>query len=212
MNLSKKSVLWRHDIDFSLGMAEKIARIESNEGVKSTYFILLHGEFYNLLEKESSEVLLRIIKLGHDIGLHFDTHYYKITNRSNLVEYLLFEKAILEKIFKVQIKSFAFHITDDLTRSFHERTYGSLINVYSKYLREICDYCSDSNGYWRFRRLEDVLVEAKAKYLHVLTHPAFWQEKIISPKQRLWNVIKERSNRTKNWYKHMTITYGRKYF
>ncbi len=36
-------------------------------------------------------------------------------------------------------------------------------------------YVSDANGYWRFRRLLDVLVEGTDVRLHVLTHPGWWQ-------------------------------------
>jgi hypothetical protein len=44
------------------------------------------------------------------------------------------------------------------------------------YFRQEVGYCSDSNGYWRVRRLEDVLREAKDERLQVLTHAEWWPE------------------------------------
>ena len=32
-----------------------------------------------------------------------------------------------------------------------------MINVYAKYFIENVEYCSDSDGYWRHKRLEDFL-------------------------------------------------------
>ena len=64
-------VLWRHDIDSSVHRALKLAKIEKKLGVKSTYFLRLHSEWYNLFEKEVYDKINDIIKLGHYIGLHF---------------------------------------------------------------------------------------------------------------------------------------------
>ena len=47
------------------------------------------------------------------------------------------------------------------------------------------DYVSDSNGYWRFRRLDAVLADADVERLHVLTHPEWWPPEPMSPRARL---------------------------
>ena len=43
-------ILWRHDVDFSVHRAKKLAQIESEERVHSTFFFHMHSEFYNLME------------------------------------------------------------------------------------------------------------------------------------------------------------------
>jgi len=68
-----------------------------------------------------------------------------------------------------------------------------MINAYSKYLKSNFGYCSDSNGYWRFERLEDVLKEAKHEKLQVLTHPGWWVETPMSPRQRIQRCIDGRA-------------------
>lgn len=203
-------LLWRHDIDFSVHRAAKLAEIESKEGIKATYFILLHSEFYNLLEKETSYLIKKIITLGHDIGIHFDTHYYDLTNETELETYLDMEKEFLEKIFHVKISSFSFHINDVFTQCFTKDQYAGLTNVYSSFFKQKAGYCSDSNGYWRFRKLINVLRDRKDKCLQVLTHPGLWQDKEMSPRQRIWRAIEGRAKKTKLWYNQTLKQYGRK--
>ena len=55
-----KEVILRHDIDNSLEDALKFAEIEARSGAKSTYFVLLGTEFYNVFTKESKNILKKI--------------------------------------------------------------------------------------------------------------------------------------------------------
>lgn len=61
--------LWRHDIDFSPHRAYRLAQIEAVEGVKATYFVHLHSNFYNAFEREVVNLICAILDLGHDIGV-----------------------------------------------------------------------------------------------------------------------------------------------
>ena len=51
-NKNERFILWRHDIDFSVHTAFKLAEIENELGITSTYFIHLHNEFYHFWERE----------------------------------------------------------------------------------------------------------------------------------------------------------------
>jgi hypothetical protein len=206
---SEEFIIWRHDVDFSMHRALKLAQIEAEEGIKSTYFVLLHSEFYNLLEKEISELLKNIIELGHDVGLHFDSHYYNISNEKELEDKLLFEKTIIEGIFNIKINSFCFHINNDFTLKCNKANYAGLINAFSEIFQKEIAYCSDSNGYWRFKRLEDVLIDSEIKKLQVLTHPELWQDEIMSPKQRVYRCAELRAEKTKQWYDNVLKINGR---
>ena len=86
-------VLWRHDIDFSVHRAAKLAKIESDLGVKSTFFFKLHSEFYNLFEKEVLCKAQEIVELGHDVGLHFEYHFYNDSKKFQ--KNMIWEKKIL---------------------------------------------------------------------------------------------------------------------
>ena len=72
-NYVNSSILLRHDLEFSIPIALKMAHIEAALGIKATYFVQLHSEFYNALEKDSIKSILAIKNLGHQIGLYFDS-------------------------------------------------------------------------------------------------------------------------------------------
>ena len=73
---ARRCVILRHDIDTSLSQAVRLAELEAEEGVWSTWFVLLRTDFYNAFSKAGTEALLRIQSLGHEIGLHFDEASY----------------------------------------------------------------------------------------------------------------------------------------
>ena len=50
----------------------------------------------------------------------------------------------------------------------HVPMLAGMVNVYGSVFRENYEYCSDSNGYWRFKPLMDVLVKETSSRLHVL--------------------------------------------
>jgi hypothetical protein len=173
----------------------KLAKIEMEEGVKATYFLLLHSEFYNALEKDVVKCILQIIKYGHNLGLHFDPNFYDLTNRSSKLEYYLkIEKQLLENIFETEINVFSFHNPDigNWLQVDREKIAG-MVNTYSAYIRDKYTYCSDSNGYWRFKRLEDVLLKEDNEKLQILTHPGWWVPTVMSPRERISRCIEERA-------------------
>ena len=85
INSSKNFVLNRHDVDYSVENALKIAQIENKFDAKSTYFIMLHSEFYSFLEKKNLVLIKEINRLGHDIGLHFDSQFYNIKDKNSVL-------------------------------------------------------------------------------------------------------------------------------
>lgn len=207
-----KNVIWRHDIDFSVHRALKLATIEAEEKIISTYFIHLHNESYNALELEAAKRIYKIIDLGHDIGIHFDPFFYKIENKrfDQLEYYLKLEQEFLKNVFGKEIRVFSFH-TPDIGGWFDisQEKIAGLINTYSQYFKEKYSYCSDSNGYWRFKRLEDVLSEAKEKRLQILTHPEWWVPEAMSPRDRISRCIDGRAQNQHRWYDNLLKEMGR---
>ena len=189
------TVLWRHDIDLSMHCALKLAEIEAEMGVRANYFVLPHSEFYNIFEKEVTEILFRIKELGHNIGLHFDSHYYGITSEDNLEEFLLKEVEMFRSFFNIEIKAFSFHNTTEFTLSCEKDTYAGLINVYAESIKKNYDYCSDSNGYWRYRRLKDFLMDDSIVNAQVLTHPGWWLDEVMAPFDRIKGIVKARHDK-----------------
>lgn len=197
---NSKFLLCRHDVDISPHRALKLAIIENEEAVSATYFWHMHSEYYNIFEKEIFDIIKKITALGHYFGIHFDSHFYDIQTQYQIEECLQKEKNILENMFGVNIKAFSFHNTNPFVMSCRNWEYAGLINTYAEYFQKNVTYCSDSNGYWRFQRMADIVEKAEASCLQLLTHPEWWQEEIMSPWEKIQHSVNSRGEKVKNNY------------
>ena len=102
-----RCVILRHDIDNSIDKSVKLAELEAELGVKSTYFVLLTSDFYNPSSKKSIEGLHRIQKLGHEIGLHFDEMAYD--DLEDVVGAIQKEAKLLSEILGIPITTVSMH-------------------------------------------------------------------------------------------------------
>lgn len=206
----KKSILLRHDLEFSVPIALKMAQIEADLGIKATYFVQLHSEFYNTLEKVNIQAIKEIQKLGHQIGLHFDSHFWNIESEGQLEKHISFDKNILEQYLELEIKAFSFHNNTDFTLSCRKEKYAGLLNVYSDYFRNHYAYNADSLGYLRYERLEDRLKEAKEEALQILIHDGMWQDEVLPPRRRVYKVIDDHAAFMKKSYDETLIKFRAK--
>jgi peptidoglycan/xylan/chitin deacetylase (PgdA/CDA1 family) len=203
-------ILLRHDVEFSVPIALELAKIENKLGINSTFFIQLHSEFYNALEEKTFNLIKEIEKLGHQLGLHFDSHFWKINDENQLVKYLEIDKETFSKYFDSSPLVFSFHNNDSFTLSCNKDKYAGMINVYSNKYKHEFGYCSDSTGYWRYERLEDRLREAKDNILQILIHDGMWQEKILPPRRRVYKVIDDNAEFMKKNYDMKIKQFGAK--
>jgi hypothetical protein len=74
---TEPQLLLRHDVDLSLDEALKIAEIDAAEDWRATVFVLVATEFYNVFTHAGRTAILNMMRLGHEIGLHFDGSVYK---------------------------------------------------------------------------------------------------------------------------------------
>lgn len=207
--LNERSVLWRHDIDMSLNRAVRMAEVEAEEGVSSTFFIYLHSEFYNVLEAGQLRLAKRLVELGGRIGLHFNPTFHNIANESELEYWIKKEADVLTDLLKVEVAAFSFHDTNPFILSCEKSDYGGLVNCYSSYFKKEVSYCSDSNGIWAYQRLRDVLQKATEPRLHVLTHPEWWQETAMEPREKVFRSADGRARKVVGDYVNGVAAFGR---
>ena len=107
----EQCAILRHDIDFDIYKSLQLANLERKRGVRSTYFVLLTSDFYNVFSKESCDCLKEIINCGHDIGLHFDeVRYPELScNIDALKEKIIEECEILSEAIKQPVKCVSMH-------------------------------------------------------------------------------------------------------
>ncbi|MEQ8612611.1 MAG: hypothetical protein RIC37_01200 [Gammaproteobacteria bacterium] len=202
-------LLWRHDLDFSVNRALVLANVEHQENIKSTYFINPHSEFYNIAEAGQHKIIQKILFLGHDLGLHFDAAFYNILNEQEINILVEKEAEYLHALFGVKPVAFSFHNPVEANFTCEADHYGGLVNCYSKKFKVEVPYCSDSNGYWRFQRLYNVLYAANEPCLQVLTHPGWWQDEPIPPRQRIFRSVYGRAAATMRIYDSGIKAHGR---
>lgn len=198
---TNRFVVWRHDCDMSLNRALSIAEIDKAAGAKSTFFIYPRSEYYNVLEPSQKELLLEIASLGHEIGVHVDLSCHgEINSDIELVRSIEKDARIVEDILQTEIGVFSFHNPDSSSDKFKEASYGRFINCYSQWIFDNTEYASDSNGYWRHRPIPELLEVQEIQRIQVLTHPEWWIEQDVPPRDRVLRAVFGRAIRLMNQY------------
>jgi hypothetical protein len=171
---SGRFALWRHDVDLDLAAAREIAAVERDEGVTSTYFLMLQSGFYNLFTREGERTIRELRALGHLVGLHCDlevprtapvsTDYVetRVARDLRLAETMFGAGAIDPVV--------SFHNPPDavLRRSF------SFYSTYQEQFFGAIAYFSDSNRHFRSGEPEEFLSRTPATGVSILLHPVLW--------------------------------------
>lgn len=167
-----KCAILRHDIDNSIEKALKLAELEAKLGVKSTYFVLVTSNFYNVASKKNMDGLQKIQMLGHEVGLHFDEMAYD--ELDNVVVAIKKEAGILSDIIGSEITTVSMHRPSQKTL---EANYEipDMINSYGKIFFNDFKYLSDSRRRWR-EPVIDIINSGKYDKLHILTHAIWYNE------------------------------------
>lgn len=173
-----RSVLLRHDIDYSLPDALHMARLEANMGVRATYFLLLGSPFYNLLSPENSAAARELCALGHEVGLHYDVA--ALLAGGEPLRVLDAQAALLGELSGQPVASIAMHNPsvngEDVCRS------APYINAYAPQYTGA--YHSDSCMAWRDSFITLLGGELPPR-LQLLIHPCLWTEQRLPRAQKL---------------------------
>ena len=187
-------VVLRHDVDFDLVKAHKLAIVESNLDISSTFHIIPDSPFYSLEMKENKALLQEIVGMGHDVGLHWDIRRKdrpasEILNKNMLDEYIKMEAVYLEKCTGTNVTTVSFHCPmPELLRG--EIMLGGLVNAYANEFMD--EYISDSAGQWRHGDPLEDFKEMKWENIQVLTHPIWWNNVSRAPSDSLEDLYQER--------------------
>lgn len=74
-----KTIILRHDVDLKPGNALEMAGLEKEFGIKGSYYFRAVPESYD------EEIILKIAKMGHEIGFHYES-VSTVTSRKLKVE------------------------------------------------------------------------------------------------------------------------------
>jgi hypothetical protein len=206
-------VLWRHDIDYSVHRAARLAQIEHERGLSSTYLFGLNMPFYDLRDPNVLCKAKEILALGHNAGLHFDPTVHGLENSAQeaLEQCMAAERNTLQSLLDAPVDVVSFHnptVGDFL--DVDKDSLGGMVNVYGPRFRDGYEYCSDSNGYWRFEPLGEVLESGASQRIQVLTHPAWWTPEPMPPRMRIERCVLGRARRVMVDYDALLKKCGRR--
>lgn len=157
-----KYVILRHDVDYDLDRAYKMAVIENRYNIHSTFFLLLTSDMYNVM---NSNIVKDLWTLGHRVGLHYDLAKNSDVYRQN---------EVLSVFAGTQISEIAAH-NPSLHPKDNFRSGKWLNSAYSDKFTKDTTYISDSCGKWTW---DWANVPDK---IQLNTHPINWSE---SPRDR----------------------------
>lgn len=180
---NRKTVILRHDVDYTLNGVPQLAEVENKLGISATYCFRVHAHEYNLFTPHVHQLVQCLRTFGHEIGLHIEATTVARALDKDPGQLIEIEKRALELAAECPVITASEH--RDISHVVHNTPYFHEIhNIhdfgfknYSMEDRFFKDmkYLSDSNGVWR----EGDLIEHLGKHdrFQVLIHPDWWFEK-----------------------------------
>ena len=177
-----KHCILRHDVDNDLDAALKMALLEYKIGISSTYFLMVRSPIYNLFSRSNSDLVKEIIKLGHQIGLHYD-HGYDVKrgmSASDTHKEVISHSQMIENEFGQKIKTVSYHQPSVAILN-NEVDTPNFINTYDKSLSKYFKYFSDSNRKLSLTEDNNKFIDnlnlhkiIGDKNIQLLIHPMWW--------------------------------------
>lgn len=165
----------RHDVDYSPDAALKLAEQEAGRGIHATYFLLLNGFYYNLLNPQHATVARRLIAMGHEVGLHYDVNFLEAFPREKWGELIRMQAALLGELSGFRVMTIAMH-QPGLNGDDPLRHSGDYLNAYDDRFCRDMPYVSDSCRAWWDPAWEMLASGNTPPRLQLALHPINWAE------------------------------------
>lgn len=206
LNSTKKKCLLRHDIDYCLSSALRIAEIEKEQEVNASFYFLMDSQYYNPVSPESMKIIKEIASMGHEIALHFDYSAYPTTEHYDVIQN---HSQILSRASKSKTTSVSFHnpgiYKDGIVR---DETYHTLYNTYANNITSRFVYFSDSLCRFRDKNFMNKITSGSINNLHLLIHPIWWISEGKQRDEKMINFLNKKQKHFLNDYKKIIEQYG----
>ncbi len=169
-------VYWRHDVDVDLDAALDMARLEAEEGIRSTYFLMVDSVFYNVFAPAGRRVVDKIAELGHRLGLHCDLGMAREAKpvTAEVEGKVRSDFARLTTTFAPDLfcRIVSFH---NPSQGVLRQTFTGFCSTYEARFFGAVKYLSDSNRIWREGSPEDWFGKGERRQFAILLHPVIWE-------------------------------------
>lgn len=167
------AIILRHDVDFDVEAAYKLALLEMECEIRSTFFFLTSCQTYNLFSAPNRLKLSKLAEMGFEIGLHFDPTLYGDIGIDQLNEYVEQEADRLSQITGDATNSVSLH-----NPSIHGQypIFKDYNNAYDSQMFSDDRYLSDSRMNFRGKDPYVFIEQAKDYPIQIVLHPLHYSE------------------------------------
>jgi hypothetical protein len=180
-------IVLRHDVDLSVRDALKMALMEADRDIATTYCFLLTSALYNPLERDQREQIREIESLGHEVALHFSTHEYwepdEEPGAADLDRRIDEERTVLDTLISGTTETVSFHGPPSWVLN---RDLDDIRNAYAPAYFEGMTYVADSGQRWR---TSPPVIDDFRESAQVVVHPGLWSESDRSFEQRIERAV-----------------------
>ena len=168
------AVLLRHDLDLDIEPAFRLAQLEKQQGVRSTFFVMTTSPTYNPASPHNRDRLRQMAADDFEIGLHFDPVIYGEADSEDLQEHAETEARYLSTITGAEVRSISLH-----NPSVHGQFpfFQDFINAYDPAVFDEERYLADSRMLFSGKDPFAFALQAKDRPVQILLHPLHYSEK-----------------------------------
>lgn len=176
-------VIMRHDVEFSVKRAYALAKYEHAHGFKSIYFFQISNNTYNLFSGRNLDYVGEILRMGHQVGLHF--HLRGGEDLETVEREIREDVEILQKKVHGGSPIFSFHRPTKEVLSANIKMDG-ILNAYQddffSYTEDMekhpptIKYISDARHRFNYGLYPDTVTLNGNDKVHILLHPYSWTQ------------------------------------
>lgn len=192
-------IIMRHDVEFSVDRAYRLAELEKSMDFFSTYFFQWTNNSYNILSKKNTDMIKTMREQGHSIGLHFALN--GLTDLEEIKEKILLEIQVLSSMLGFEIDTFSVHRPSNEILKADIKLEG-IINAYEDHYFTYAEkveegkplavkYLSDAQHRWNYGKPDQETLLGNQK-VQVLTHPYSWTEEGHDNPDNFKSLLEER--------------------
>ena len=214
------NVILRHDVDRPPHNVIPMARLEYNNGIKSTYFFRVRPRLYN------PEIISKVMSLGHEIGYHYEVLDKAKGDYQKAIQIFQNEWELFREWDSVSIcmhgNPLSSYVNKDIWGKYNFRDFNVLGEAYISIDFNKMKYFTDTGRKWNSKhfsvkdKISNNLIEIKStnklikfikenqmKGFYILTHPSKWNDSLLPwcwelIYQNSKNVVKSMINNIKN--------------
>ena len=199
-NKAGKFIILRHDVDRKPERALKMAQIEKNHGISSTYYFRMTKKVFQ------PDIIKKIANMGHEIGYHYEVLDKANGDIDKAIK--IFEKELKEFRELVDIKTVCMHgnaftkwINRDIWQKYNLRTFDLIGEPYLSIDHNEVLYLNDTSRTWdpkkyvlvdfvkiknqfreRIKKTDDIIELIKSdkiKQIYISAHPQRWSDGFV---------------------------------